>query len=193
MTVALTLEYYSVTIKLPINLLLKAYRLQLIQDRIRWLINALLIQIISVRNPKPELRNVQYSYVNYIVPVKISQLRISFYTFLFTPEESIVISFCRVTETDWRNQCSESKTYQCVFSWFHIKGSSIITQWKHFATALWRTTISIFLLPLNYRFRTKVIHKINLGSFDQKATQKTAVTGNLTVFKYVKILYFKHP
>ena len=58
------------------------------------------IQIIFVWNPKPELRNVQYSYVSYIVPVKISQLRISFYTFLFTLEESIVISFCRVTEAD---------------------------------------------------------------------------------------------
>ena len=32
---ALIPEYYSVTIKLPINLLLKAYRLQLIQERIR--------------------------------------------------------------------------------------------------------------------------------------------------------------
>lgn len=190
---ALTPEYYSVTIKLPINLLLKASKLQLIQERIRWLNNALLIQIIFVWNPKPELRNVQYSYVSYIVPVKISQLRISFYTFLFTLEESIVISFCRVTEADWKNLCSESKTYQYMFSWFQIKGSFIITQWKHFATTQRRTIISRFLLPLNYRFRTKVMHKIHLDSFDQKLTQKTSVTRNLTVLKYVEILYFKHP
>ena len=149
--------------------------------------------MIFVWNPKPELRIVQYSYVNYIVPDKISWIRISFYTFLFTPEESIIILFCRVTEVDWRNQCSESKTYQYIFSWFQIKGFSVITQWKHFAIALPRTTINRFLSPLSYRFRTKVMHKMNLGSFDQKLTQKTSVTRNLTVFKYVKILYFKHP
>lgn len=142
---ALIPEYYSVTIKLPINLLFKAYRLQLIQERIRWL-NAFLIQMIFVWNPKPELRIVQYSYVNYIVPDKISWIRISFYTFLFTPEESIIILFCRVTEADWRNQCSESKTYQYIFSWFQIKGFSIITQWKHFAIALPRTTINRFFV-----------------------------------------------
>ena len=56
--------------------------------------------MIFVWNPKPELRIVQYSYVNYIVPDKISWIRISFYTFLFTPEESIIILFCRVTEAD---------------------------------------------------------------------------------------------